>query len=317
MPRSVAGWPAWANSQSSTAAISRLVGSTSTFFGLRSLWTRLRRRTSESTSSAQPASSSSPSSSDGPHPSARCRSSRRAARTPPTSTWSPYDPIRRSPSRNGPVLGCGMHASSPATRPRPRPRRASASSSSRIPSSARSPRTPGTNEVTSRPGEPDTGSARRTSSTSGTGSSPRTSASTAASTSGAAGPRASERPPYTRTTVRSAPTPARKVSPDQPPLRGSRVGCTSSMVPAPCDRPPVPHEVLPLGSGGGRARVPTARPGRGRAARRRRGRVPPGQRPRLGPLRRRVPGHPRRLPRRRRLRVGPRGADRGRGRRAR
>ena len=38
-----------------------------------------------------------------------------------------------------------------------------------------------------------------------------------------------------------------------------------------------------------------------------------GQRTRLGPLRRRVPGHPRQLPRRRRLPVGAGGADRGRG----
>ena len=43
-----------------------------------------------------------------------------------------------------------------------------------------------------------------------------------------------------------------------------------------------------------------------------RGRVAPGQRPRLGPLRRRVPGDARRVPRRHRVRVGPGGAHRGR-----
>ena len=58
-------------------------------------------------------------------------------------------------------------------------------------------------------------------------------------------------------------------------------------------------------------------PGPGGAATRQRGRVTAGQRSRLGPLRRRVPGHPRRVPRRRRVRVGTRGLHRGRGRRAR
>ncbi|CAA9390635.1 MAG: SAM-dependent methyltransferase, partial [uncultured Nocardioides sp.] len=53
-----------------------------------------------------------------------------------------------------------------------------------------------------------------------------------------------------------------------------------------------------------------------RAPSRHRDRVATRQRPRLGPLRRRVPGHPRRLPRRRRVRLGPGGAHRGRGRRA-
>ena len=52
-------------------------------------------------------------------------------------------------------------------------------------------------------------------------------------------------------------------------------------------------------------------PGPGRTAAGRRGRVPAGERPRLGPVRRRVPGHPRRVPRRRRLRLGSRGPDRG------
>src|SRR6478735_8731072 len=52
-------------------------------------------------------------------------------------------------------------------------------------------------------------------------------------------------------------------------------------------------------------------PRTGRAAPGLGGGVPPGQRPGLGPLRRRVPGHARRVPRRRRLRVGSRGPHRG------
>ena len=54
-------------------------------------------------------------------------------------------------------------------------------------------------------------------------------------------------------------------------------------------------------------------PGPRRAPGRRRAGVARGQRTRLGPLRRRVPGHPRQLPRRRRLPVGAGGTDRGRG----
>ena len=52
----------------------------------------------------------------------------------------------------------------------------------------------------------------------------------------------------------------------------------------------------------------------GRAAPRLRARVAQRQRTRLGPLRRRVPGHARGVPRRRRLRVGARGPHRGRAR---
>ena len=77
----------------------------------------------------------------------------------------------------------------------------------------------------------------------------------------------------------------------------------------------------PLPRGAGRATGDRPPPGalapsRGDrpSARRVRGGVSQGQRSGLGPVRRRVPGDPRGLPRRRGIRVGPGGADRDRGR---
>ena len=54
LPRSVNGWPAWANSQSRTPVIVSVSGSSSRFFGFRSLWTRQTRPTVSGGSAPRP-----------------------------------------------------------------------------------------------------------------------------------------------------------------------------------------------------------------------------------------------------------------------
>ena len=110
-----------------------------------------------------------------------------------------------------------------------------------------------------------------------------------------------------RTTLRSPAASARKVCPDQPPSSGvseekSTLTSRSLILPAVAGLGPSAHghAVRPSGA----RRAPAGR----------RAGVAGGQRTGLGPVRRRVPGHARQLPRRRRLPVGAGGADRGRGR---
>ena len=105
-----------------------------------------------------------------------------------------------------------------------------------------------------------------------------------------------------RTTCRSPAASARKVSPDQPPASG--VNEAKSIAADDDTHGSTLRGVEP---------EPSHPPVRVERRASRRGGVPAGQRSRLGPLRRRVPGHPRRVPGRRRLRLGTRGPDRGRG----
>src|SRR6266508_2212053 len=181
LPRSVKGEPACANSQSTRPVIVAVSGSTSRFFGLKSLWHRQTRSVCAASASASARTADSRSASSGGRAiAAACRSYQVSRSAGPNGTTS------RSPSPNSPERRNGiplsMASRSPSCSPTRRRRAADA-----VPRKV--PRlTPGSRSVSTYGGSSGVPSGFA-SSTRGTGSSPRTSRSRATSTAARSGRR--------------------------------------------------------------------------------------------------------------------------------
>ena len=305
LPRSVNGCPAWANSQSSSAGDLERVRVDQQVLGVEvAVHQAGRGRRCRA----------------GPGPPRRPRTSAARSARPSSargarSTHSGRPAVRgrrrcvRSASTNGPARSIGIPREVGQQSPRVAAPERGRARRRRARRAARSPRSPGRNDVTSSPGMP--GGRRRP------GVPPGPPAPAPARAPAAAPPRRPRGvgPARRRRAGRSAPRCARRRLGEERLARTSRRpagSATARAVHALHRATGAPWPTAPAGEvRSGRAGAPAAVRAR-RAAPRRRGRVAARQRPRLGPLRRRVPGHARRVPRRRRLRVGPRGPHRGR-----
>src|SRR6266545_1102148 len=181
LPRSVKGEPACANSQSTRPVIVAVSGSTSRFFGLKSLWHRQTRSVCAASASASARTADSRSASSGGRAiAAACRSYQVSRSAGPNGTTS------RSPSPNSPERRNGiplsMASRSPSCSPTRR-RRAADAVPRKVPRLA-----PGSRSVSTYGGSSGVPSGFA-SSTRGTGSSPRTSRSRATSTATRSGRR--------------------------------------------------------------------------------------------------------------------------------